>query len=182
LIYTFRVHWLVPAALGNALTAIAACAGLLAGVWFMARGSRRANDAGTAVAVDEAPPAAAPPPAADPDEPPHPRATTFRQGAIRFRSEPATEDAAPAPAPEPAPDPAPAPAAELELPAEPEPPAEPEAEAPAQPEAEAPPPPAPPAPARPQVPSTSFRQGRIRLGGLQHGGPSPADDEPRDEG
>jgi hypothetical protein len=173
--YTFRVHWLVLAALGNALTAIVGCAGLLAGVWFMARGSR--PDAGTAVAVDEAPPAAVPPPAADPDEPPHPPATTFRQGSIRLRSEPATEEAAPAPvpardlAPEPEPAAEPAPA--------PEPPPEPEAP----PEAEAPAEAAPPPREWPQVPPTSFRQGRISLGGLARGGPpGPPADEPPDEG
>jgi hypothetical protein len=163
------VHWLVLAALGNVLTAIVGCAGLIAGVWFMARRSRA--DGSTAVAVDEAPLAAAPPPVADPDEPPDPPATTFRQGAIRLRSEPATEDAAAAPAPEPVPAPEPAPAAEP-APA-PEPP----------PEPEAPPPSAPPPPAPPQVPPTAFRQGRIRLGGLEHGGPSPpAADEPPDAG
>jgi outer membrane biosynthesis protein TonB len=161
------VYWLVLAALGNALTAIVACAGLAAGVWFMARGSRA--DAGAPVAGADEPPPAAPLPVADPEEPAGPPATTFRHGAIRLVGAPATEDAAPAPEPVPAPEPAPAPKS---APA-PKPAPEPEA---SPPPAHAPPPP-------PQGPPTSFRQGRIRLGEVERGSSShPTADEPPDAG
>jgi hypothetical protein len=158
------VHWLVPAALGDALTAIVGCAGLLAGVWFMARGSHAG--AGLSVAPSAAPPSPAAVPEAEPDETPDP--TPFRHGAIRLVDEPAPEPALAAvePEPEPAPPPAPALAA-------------------VEPEPEPPEPPEPPAylpPPLPPAPRTSFRQGQIRLGGIEHGAVSrrPGDELPDD--
>jgi hypothetical protein len=168
------VYWLVLAALGDALIAIVGCAGLLAGVWLIARSSR----AGAGVPASGAePPEIAPvpgagPAAADEPAPDDPPATTFRHGTIRLASAPARDDAAstsesqaapspwPALAPEPRPALAPAPAPESET--EPEPPFVP--------------------PPLPVAPRTSFRQGPIRLGGLERGGGSrrPAD-EPPDE-
>lgn len=153
------MFWLVLAALGDALTAILGCAGLLAGVWFMARGSR--SGGGLSIAPSAAPPTAAAVPAAEPAETPDP--TAFRHGAIRLvGEEPATAPAPPAsalaavpPALEPAVEPEP----------EPEPP---------------PPPPAYLPPPIPSAPRTSFRQGPIRLGGIEHGGATrgPSDDSP----
>ena len=157
------MYWLVLAALGDALTAILGCAGLLAGVWFMARGSRA--PVGLSIVSSAAPPAPAPAPAPG-AEPPDPPATTFRHGAIRLVGEPAP---APAPAltavpPEPEPEPAPTP----ELAAvPPEPAPEPE-----------PPVPAYLPPPVPQAPRTSFRQGPIRLGGIEHGIRGPGDEPP----
>jgi DNA polymerase-3 subunit gamma/tau len=172
LIYPFRVFWLVLAALGDALTAILGCAGLLAGVWFMARGSRAGGD--LSIAPSAAPPTAAAVPVAEPADTPDP--TAFRHGAIRLVGEPPTAPAAPAPAVGAVP-PAPAlavvpPAPELAV--EPEPVPEPEPE---------PPPPPPPAylpPPIPRAPRTSFRQGPIRLGGIEHGRTTrgPSDDSP----
>jgi hypothetical protein len=168
------VYWLVLAALGDALTAIVGCAGLLAGVWLIARSSRAG--AGVPASGGESPEIApvpgAYPTAADEPPPDEPPATTFRHGTIRLASAPARDDAAstsqpqaapsprPAPAPEPRPALAPAPAPESET--EPEPPFVP-----------------PPLPAAPR---TSFRQGPIRLGGLERGGGSRRTaDEPPDE-
>jgi DNA polymerase-3 subunit gamma/tau len=154
------VFWLVLAALGDALTAILGCAGLLAGVWFMARGSRAGG--GLSTAPSAAPPTAAAVPAAEPAETPDP--TAFRHGAIRLVGEPAPAPPPPAsalavvpPAPERAPEPEPEP--------EPEPP---------------PPPPAYLPPPIPRAPRTSFRQGPIRLGGIEHGRTTrgPGDDPP----
>jgi protein TonB len=156
------VYWLILAALSDALTAIVGCAGLLAGVWLIARSSRA--NAGVPAAPGGAEPApAAAADEADPDTAP---ATTFRHGAIRLVGESARPDAGAAselqPAPVPEPEPAPEP--------EPEPVPEPE------PEPSFVPPPLPPAP------RTSFRPARIRLGGLEHGGSSPGSvDEPPDE-
>jgi hypothetical protein len=83
----------------------------------------------------------------------------FRHGAIRLVGEPAAEAApAPALAAVPAPEPEPEPALEPE--------------------------PAPPAyvpPPLPRAPRTSFRQGPIRLGGIEHGaGSRGSGDEPFD--
>jgi hypothetical protein len=159
------VLWLVNAAVGDVPIAIVACAGLLVGVWAMVRG--RGADAQAVVApAAAAPPASAPPapaplddPAAAPAAPDPPAATTFRQGAIRLGG-----DAAPAP--EVAAQPEPAAAA-------PEPDAQtPPPQAAAAPEPDAPtPPPQPAAPPLPQAPPTDFRQGRIRVGGLERGKP-----------
>jgi outer membrane biosynthesis protein TonB len=172
------VYWLVLAALGDALTAIVGCAGLLAGVWLIARSSRA--DAGvTAVSAGEEP-ATPPAPAAagerDPDDPP---STTFRHGTIRLvgdseRQEAAVPPAAPAAVPQAAPAPEPEPAAGPEPAPEPEPSAAPKPAPEPEPEPSFVPPPLPPAP------RTSFRPGRIRLGGLEHGGgsPRPADERP----
>lgn len=130
------MYCLVLAALGDALTAIVGCAGLLAGVWFMARGSRA--DAGPTVASDPPPPPAVL--AAAPEaEPPAPPPTTFRHGSIRLAGEPGT-----------APDAA----------AEPDPPQQ-----------------APRPPPVPLAPRSTFRQGRIRLGGLERGS-GPRDEPP----
>jgi hypothetical protein len=172
------VYWLVLAALGDALTAIVGCAGLLAGVWLIARSSRA--DAGvTAVSGGEepaTPPAQAAAGERDPDDPP---STTFRHGTIRLvgdseRQEAAVPQAAPAAGPEPGAEPEAA--AEPEPAAGPKPAAEPERAPPPEPEPEPSfvPPPLPPAP------RTSFRSSRIRLGGLEHGGgsPRPADERP----
>jgi outer membrane biosynthesis protein TonB len=170
------------AALGDALTAILGCAGLLAGVWFMARGSRAGG--GLSIAPSATPTAAAVP-EAEPAEAPDP--TAFRHGAIRLVGEPATAPAPPASASAAVPPAPPAsalaavpPAPELAVEPEPEPEPEPEHEPEPQPE----PPPPPPAylpPPIPPAPRTSFRQGPIRLGGIEHGrttrGPS---DEPPD--
>jgi outer membrane biosynthesis protein TonB len=156
------VHWIVLAALGDALTAIVGSAGLLAGVWLIARSSRA--HAGVPAASGGEEPQTPPAPVAagerDPDDLP---ATTFRHGTIRLvdeseRQEAAVPQAAPSPVPEPAAEPEPVPETE------PEP----------EPEPSFVPPPLPPAP------RTSFRPGRIRLGGLEHGGgsPRPADERP----
>jgi hypothetical protein len=157
------VYWPVLAALGDALTAILGCAGILAGVWFMARGSR----AGAGLSIASSAPPPPPAPVADPAEPPDPPATTtFRHGAIRLVGEPAAEGPpapglAAVPAPEPEPELAPEP--EPELAPEPEP----------EPEPYVPPP-------VPRAPRTSFRQGPIRLGGIEHGARSrgPGDEPP----
>jgi hypothetical protein len=148
------VHWLVLAALGDALIAILGCAGLLAGVWFMARGS----DAGVGLSVaPSAPPAPAPAPAPEPPDPP--ARTTFRHGPIRLVGESAT--AGP---------PAPGPALAAVSP-EPEPGLETEPEPAPSPPAHLPPP-------VPQAPRTSFRQGPIRLGGIEHGIRGSGDEPP----
>jgi hypothetical protein len=185
------VQWFVLAALGEALTAVVACAGLVAGVWLMARGSR-AN-------------AGVPSVASHPDEKPEPAApsgsppTSFRHGTIRLAGEPAAEgveaapgpavaaaavpepEAAPGPAPEVArgwapeadagPEPAPEPALTPEATPTPEAVNEPEPEERPAPPAYVPPPMAP-------GPKTSFRQGRIRLGGLERGSSRDRGDEP----
>jgi hypothetical protein len=132
------VVWLITATLGDVPTAILAGAGLLLGVWIMARGTRGGvREAPVAVAAaPPAPPAPAAPPVPD-DDPPAP--TTFRHGTIRMGS---SDDGAPAASPAPEP--------------EPEPELEPE-------------PAAPPPPPLPQVPPTEFRQGRIRVGGIERG-------------
>ena len=149
------MHWLPLAALGDVLTAVVGCTGLLAGVWFMARGSRA--DAGLTIVSSAASPSPAPSPVAEPTEPP--ATTTFRHGAIRLVGEPAHKTApvlAAVPAPEPVPEP------------EPEPAPEPESEPAPEPE----PAPAPPPGYLPPVsraPRTSFRQGPIRLGGIERG-------------
>jgi hypothetical protein len=77
------VHWFVLAALGDAFTAILGCAGLLAGVWLLARSSRSDTGMPAPATGSEppAPPTVPEPDAADADEPP---ATTFRHGAIRL--------------------------------------------------------------------------------------------------
>ena len=165
------MQWFALAALGEALTGIVAGAGLLAGVWFMARGSR-ANDGVSSAASASPEPVAEP---AEPDEPAASPATTFRHGAIRLAGEPVAADVATAPEPEPeaAPEPAPEAAPTREpapgpgpgpAPAPPEPEPEPGPDPEAAPAAAAyvPPPMAP-------APRTSFRQGRIRLGGLERG-------------
>jgi hypothetical protein len=147
------VYWLVLATLGDALTAIVGCAGLLAGVWLIARTSSAGGGATPAPGAEPA--QAAPAPAADEPAPHDPPATTFRHGAIRLAGDPAREDA---PA---------APQSQRPLAAVPEPQAEP---------APFVPPPLPPAP------RTPFRQGRIRLGGLERGDGSPGPaGEPPDE-
>lgn len=167
------MHWLVLAALGDALTAIVGCAGLLAGVWFMARGSHAS--AGLSIAPSAAPPPVAAP-AGETAETPDP--TPFRHGAIRLVDEPAAEPASklavvepePELAPE-QPEPEPEPASELAPEPEPESAPEPEPE----------PPPAYVPPPLPRAPRTSFRQGPIRLGGIEHGtAPRRPDDEPPD--
>jgi hypothetical protein len=172
------VYWLVLAALGDALTAIVGCAGLLAGVWLIARSSRAGAgvpaSGGEPAEIAPGPgpgPAAAPADESAPDDSP---ATTFRHGPIRLASAAGRDDAAspseprappvpwPAPAPPPEPGPALAPAPAPEPQPEPEPPFVP-----------------PPFPAAPRTP---FRQGRIRLGGLERGGSSRGTaDEPPDE-
>lgn len=122
--------WLVTATIGDVPIAILACAGLLLGVWVMARGTR--SDAGAAAAgMDEPPAPAAAARAPSPVAPEAPQPTTFRQGTIRLGGEtpPATDS-------------------------------EPESQgAPSQPAA----------PPLPEVPPHGFRQGRIRVGGLERG-------------
>ena len=157
------MYWLILAALSDALTAIVGCAGLLAGVWLIARSSRAGAGVPAAPGGAEPAPAAAADEAdeADPDAAP---ATTFRHGAIRLVRESARPDAAAASELQPAPA------------SEPEPAPEPEPEPVPEPEPSFVPPPLPPAP------RTSFRPARIRLGGLEHGGSSPGSvDEPPDE-
>ncbi|MEA2148802.1 MAG: hypothetical protein QOD69_632 [Solirubrobacteraceae bacterium] len=142
--------WLITATLGDVPTGILAGAGILVGVWIMARGTRGGGGEAPVPAVAPPPsaPVAAAPPAPD-DEVPAP--TTFRHGTIRVG---ASRDPAPAaPDPEPEPEPAAAPDPDPD----PDPPAASE--------------PAPAPPPLPQVPPTGFRQGRIRMGGLERGGP-----------
>jgi hypothetical protein len=163
------VFWLVLAALGDALIAILGCAGLLAGVWFMARGSRAGS--GLSTAPNAAPPTVAAAPVAPVAEPAATSdATAFRHGAIRLVEEPATAPAPPASASAPAAVP---PALELAPAPELEPEPEPEPEPP-------PPPPAYVPPPVPRAPRTSFRQGPIRLGGIEQGMTTrgPSDDSP----
>jgi outer membrane biosynthesis protein TonB len=172
------------AALGNVPTAIIACAGIVLGVLVMARGRR-----GEAAAqVVDAPAAAAPPamlPLLVPDE--RRPAPAVGHGPIRFithpRPEPVSaefepaEQTAPAPepaaesAPEPEPEqvPAPEPAPDPDPDPDPEPEAEAEADQTPEPEPEPEQPPVPPSPPRPPVPPTTFRQGTIRVGGLERG-------------
>lgn len=98
--------WPVIATLGDVSIAILACAGLLFGVWVMARGARSEPGAAVAPARAPAPAVPAPPPGA----PDAPQPTTFRQGAIRLggetsaEPEPATasEDEPPGPPSQPA--------------------------------------------------------------------------------
>jgi hypothetical protein len=116
---------LVTATIGDAPIAILACAGLLLGVWVMARGTR--PEAGAAVASDPSPPAPGDAVAAAPaDE--APPAPAVGHGPIRFVTQPGPDDAV-----------------------EPESPRE------------------PPPPPLPEVPPTTFRQGGIRVGGLERG-------------
>jgi hypothetical protein len=146
------VLWLTTAAIGDAPTAVLACAGLLLGVWLLARGPRREAVAAPAQAEPEtpAPAVATPVPSAVVGT----EATTFRQGTIHLADEPEPEPAAQGEAeadaePEPGSDAEPQPAAEV-------------APAPA---------PAPPVSPMPEFPPTNFRQGRIRVGGLDRGKP-----------
>jgi hypothetical protein len=159
------MFWLHPATLGDVSIAILAGAGLLLGVWFMARGSRarareeiaRSDAQSSPAGVAAAEPVASPAPA-----PANP--TTFRHGRIRLVSEPGlrlvSEPSSAKPEPE-TPPAAPPPLLRL---SEPEP--EPET-----------PPAAPSPPPFPQAPRTSFRQGRIRLGGIERGPPPREPDE-----
>jgi hypothetical protein len=203
------VQWFVLAALGEALTAVVACAGLVAGVWFMARGPR-ANAGVPSVASH---PDEMTEPAAPSGSPP----TSFRHGTIRLAGEAGAEGveaapgpavAAPGPAVETAPGSAVAAAAGPELEAAPG--LAPEVARGSAPEADAAPEPAPepaltpeatptleavnepepeerpappayvPPPMAP-APKTSFRQGRIRLGGLERGSSRDRGDEPPGE-
>ena len=168
------------AALGEALTGVVACAGLLAGVWFMARGSRASvgrSSASSSSGAASAPAAVAE--QAEPAEPDASTATTFRHGTIRLAGEPGGGDvgaaepaprAAPALALEPAPAAAPETASASVVKPAPAPEPAPESDAPVAPTYV--PPPIPPGP------RTSFRQGRIRLGGLERGISRDAGDEP----
>jgi hypothetical protein len=127
------VLWLVTATIGDAPIAILACAGLLLGVWVMARGRR--SEAGAAVASNASPSPTAPgdsvaAPALD-DAPPAP---AVGHGPIRFVTHPEGDRAV-----------------EPGQAAEPEPPRE------------------PPPPPLPEVAPTTFRQGGIRVGGLERG-------------
>ena len=128
--------WLVTAAVGDAPTAIIACVALVLGVVLAARGRRGEP------AVERAAPPPADPPAAPlvvpAAAPAGAPAPAVGHGAIRFVT---NDDVPPEPQPEP-PEP------------QPEPPEPPE------------PPPPPPPPAVPQVPPTTFRQGSIRVGGI----------------
>jgi DNA polymerase-3 subunit gamma/tau len=153
------VLWLTIATLGDTPTGILACAGLLLGVLIMARGARggaRERPAPAAPPPADAPAAPAPAAAAVVPAPAEdvataePPATTFRHGAIRFAD-------APEPGPEPAPEAAVAP--QPPPPPEPEPEPEPAPEPEPEPAALVPPP-------LPQTPPTTFRQGSIRVGGL----------------
>jgi outer membrane biosynthesis protein TonB len=144
------VPWLVCATIGDAPLAVIACAAIVLGVVIMARG-RRGETFAPSGAAPQTPPAAAAAAtpvvaAAAPPAVAEAPATTFRHGAIKLADEP---EPGPAPAAPPLP-----PAA----PAQPEPAAEPE-----------PPPAAPAPPPPPQAPPTGFRQGRIRVGGLERG-------------
>jgi outer membrane biosynthesis protein TonB len=165
------VLWLVTAALGDAPTGIIACLGLVLGVVLAARGRRGEP----AVAAEERPAEPLTMLTADTEAPPAP---AVGHGPIRFvtRDEPQPQPE-PEPEPEPQPEPEPAaadeppdPGAAVEPEPEPEPPEPPEPApaAAAEPEPEQAPPPPPP-PAVPQVPPTTFRHGRIRVGGLDRG-------------
>jgi hypothetical protein len=153
------VLWLLDAAIGDVPTAILACVGIVLGVLAMARG-RRADGAGAARSEDvSAAPASAPVARSVPEEPAAPPAPAVGHGPIRLvrrESEPQrvaadpAPQAPPVPGPSPDPDPAPDPAS---------------GQAPA------------PAPPRfPEEPATNFRQGRIRVGGLERGRPLPPDE------
>ncbi len=130
-------------AIGDVPTAIIACVGIVLGVLAMARG-RRGEPASPAPAQD-APVAARAPVTVSPvrDEPAAAAPAAVGHGPIRL----VRPDEPPAAAP-PAPGPPAAPA--------PEPPAAPAPEPPAEPPAA-------------QEPATAFRQGRIRIGGLERG-------------
>jgi hypothetical protein len=154
------VLWLVTASIGDAPIAIIACVALVLGVVLAARGRRgepvaeRAGAPEQPTAAPEEPaaavlsvpvaPAAAPiTPAATPVTPPAP---AVGHGPIRFVTHDDEPGEPAAVEPEPTPPPAP-----------PEPVA-----AESEPGDHEPPPP----PATPQPPSTTFRQGSIKIGGL----------------
>jgi hypothetical protein len=169
------VLWLVTASIGDAPIAIIACLALVVGVVLAARGRRGEPVAEPATGPEEpaAPTLSAPP--APATTPARPAAPAVGHGPIRFIThddEPGVPVAAePAPAPpeavaaEPAPAPRepvatePAPALREPVAAEPEPEPEPERD-------DQEPPSPPPPPATPQAPPTTFRQGAIKMGGL----------------
>jgi len=148
--------WLHLATVGDIAIAILAGAGLLLGVWFMARGSRaHARETYAPSAAQPAPTGVS---AADPATPTGAPAqpTTFRHGTIRLARAPEPDPTKPERDPEP----------EVPPPFPQAPPTKPDRD----PEPEAPPP-------FPQAPPTSFRQGRIRLGGIERGPPPRKPDE-----
>jgi hypothetical protein len=161
------VLWLVTASIGDVPIAIIACLALVLGVVLAARGRRGEPAVVRAESAEESPPAmlSVPPASAA-----TPAAPAVGHGPIRFvthddePSSPSPEPVRLAPRREPAPVTPPAapapPATEREPAQEPAPPQEP---TPAQ---EPSPPPSPQQPAAPQTPPTTFRQGAIKIGGL----------------